>query len=178
VTHEARKFLTLMLRRNGYVLEQLLSPLIVCTTPEHEELKQIAGKCITRHHAHHYLGFAASQWKLFAKASPPRVKPLLYIYRVLLTGLHLMQTGEVEANLIRLNEHARLPYIVDLIATKTTGPEKGLLTAGDLQFHQREYARLTAELEQAHAASRLPEEPSAADALHAWLLSLRLSAGH
>src|SRR4051812_14806850 len=34
VTHDARKFFTLMLKKNGYVLEQLFSPLVVHTTPE------------------------------------------------------------------------------------------------------------------------------------------------
>ncbi|MCB1694521.1 MAG: nucleotidyltransferase domain-containing protein, partial [Pseudomonadales bacterium] len=99
VTHDARKFFELMLKKNGYVMEQVLSPLIVHTTPEHEELKAIAPSCLTKHHAHHYLGFAATQWKLFQKESPPRVKPLLYLYRVLLTGIHLMRTSQVEANL-------------------------------------------------------------------------------
>src|SRR5258708_6893694 len=65
VTHDAHKFLSLLLKKNGYVMEQLLSPLIVHTTPEHEELKALAPGCLTRHHAHHYLGFAATQWKLF-----------------------------------------------------------------------------------------------------------------
>ena len=42
VTHDARKFFALLLKRNGYVLEQLYSPLVVHTSPEHEELKEIA----------------------------------------------------------------------------------------------------------------------------------------
>src|SRR5215211_3297019 len=57
VTHDARKFLLLLLKKNGYVLEQLYSPLVLHTTPEHEELKAIARHCIRRHHSHHYLGF-------------------------------------------------------------------------------------------------------------------------
>jgi len=28
------------------------------------------------------------------------VKPLLYVYRVLLTGIHLMRSGQIEANLL------------------------------------------------------------------------------
>ena len=72
MTHDARKFFTLLLRKNGYVLEQLLSPLVVHSTPEHEELKELSPGCITRHHAHHYLGFAATQWKLFQKDHRPR----------------------------------------------------------------------------------------------------------
>src|ERR1700676_557241 len=102
VTHDAKKFFSLLLKKNGYVLEQMLSPLVVHTTPEHAELKEIAAGCVTRHHAHHYFGFAETQWNLFAKENPPRVKPLLYVYRVLLTGIHLMQPGVVGANRVRL----------------------------------------------------------------------------
>ena len=72
VTHDILKFFTLLLKRNGYVLEQLYSPLIVQTSPEHDELKTIATGCITRHHSHHYLGFAATQWGLFEKETPPK----------------------------------------------------------------------------------------------------------
>lgn len=175
VTHDAAKFFNLMLRRNGYVLEQIFSPLVVFTTPEHDRLKAIASHCITRHHAHHYLGFAATQWKLFAKESPPRVKPLLYVYRVLLTGIHLMRTGEVEANLTRLNKSAKLTFLDDLIAQKRTGPEKGTLATFDLNFHQRQYERLVKELETAHEQSSLPEMPSARPALNDLLVRLRLS---
>jgi uncharacterized protein len=35
VTHDAKKFFRLLLRDNGYVLEQLYSPLVVRSTPEH-----------------------------------------------------------------------------------------------------------------------------------------------
>lgn len=174
VTHDAGKFFGLMLKKNGYVLEQLLSPLVVRTTPEHEELKAAAAGCVTKHHAHHYLGFAETQWKLFQKDDPPRVKPLLYVYRVLLTGLHLMRTGEVEANLVRLNDAAKLPYLPDLIARKTAGPEKGHLEPGDVDRHRREYERLRAELEHARDASRLPEGPSAAARLNDLLVRIRL----
>jgi predicted nucleotidyltransferase len=174
VTHDAKKFFLLLLKKNGYVLEQLYSPLVVRTTPEHAELKDIAHGCITRHHAFHYLGFAASQWQLFTKESPPRVKPLLYVYRVLLTGIHLVHTGEVEANLVRLNEIFRLPYLPDLIARKLAGPEASTLDAAALDFHRREYERHHADLEAAHAASPLPDRLSARPALNDLLVRLRL----
>lgn len=174
VTHDAEKFFRLMLRRNGYVLEQIFSPLVVHSTPEHKELKAIASNCITRHHAHHYLGFATTQWKLFSKESPPRVKPLLYVYRVLLTGIHLMRTGQVEANLVTLNESAKLSHIDELVERKRSGPEKGILDAADLDFHTREYERLVKELERAHEQSNLPEAPSARDALNDLLVRLRV----
>jgi uncharacterized protein len=175
VTHDVKKFFGLLLKKNGYVLEQLLSPLVVHSTPEHEELKALAPDCITKHHAHHYLGFVATQWDLFAKQDPPRVKPLLYVYRVLLTGIHLMRTGEVEANLVRLNESAELAYLPDLIARKVSGPEQGTLDRADLEFHEREFERLRAELERAYDESTLPERPRATEAMNDLLVRIRLS---
>jgi hypothetical protein len=174
VTHDAKKFFGLLLKKNGYVLEQVYSPLVVHTTPEHEELKAVARGCITRHHSHHYLGFAETQWRLFEKERPRRVKPLLYVYRVLLTGIHLMRVWEVEANLVRLNVGARLSHVDDLIARKLAGPEKSALDDADVDLHRREYERLRAELEAAHRASRLPDVPTARPALHDLLLRLRV----
>ena len=177
VSHDVRKFFRLLLTRNGYVLEQLYSPLMVHTTPEHAELKTIARGCITRHHSHHYFGFAETQWKLFLKSSPRRVKPLLYVYRVLLTGIQLMRTGEVEANLVTLNEDLRLPYIADLVARKLAGPEKSALDDADVSFHQAEYERWRGELQAAHDACRLLEAPSeeTRSALSELLVRIRFS---
>jgi uncharacterized protein len=174
VTHDAHKFFGLFLKKNGYVLEQVLSPLVVHTTPEHAELKEMATNCITRHHAHHYLGFAETQWRLFQKEDPPHVKPLLYVYRVLLTGIHLMRTGEVQANLRLLNEDFKLAYIPELIERKVGGTEKERLEQVDVAFHQREYERLRAELEQAYQECKLPEAPSGAAALNQLLVRIRL----
>jgi predicted nucleotidyltransferase len=174
VTHDVGKFFRLMLKRNGYVLEQLLSPLVVHTTPEHEQLKAITQGCITRHHAHHYLGFARNQWQLLVKEPRPRVKPLLYTYRVLLTGIYLMQTGQVEANLVYLNETFHLPYIPELIERKLSGGEQVFLTQADLTFYEREMERLTKQLEEAFAQTTLPETPTTRPQLHQLLIHLRL----
>lgn len=176
VTHDVEKFFRLLLKRNGYVLEQLYSPLVVCSTPEHEELKAIAPHCITRHHSHHYLGFARTQWGLFAKAPVQKVKPLLYVYRVLLTGIHLMQTGAIEANLLTLNDKFQLPYLPDLIERKRQGIEQAVLNTVDLAFHEMEYQKLVQALEQASEQSALPDGPSAQAALHDVLLRVRLGA--
>ncbi len=175
VTHDMKKFFGLMLKKNGYVMEQVFSPLVLRTSPEHEELKAIARTCLTRHHSHHYFGFAETQWKLFDKERPRRVKPLLYVYRVLLTGIHLMRSGEVEANLVTLNSEFKSPYISELIARKLSGPEKSTLQDADIEFHQREYLRLKNELEQAHQASQLPEGPVGKAALNDLLIRLRMA---
>ncbi len=176
VSHDVRKFVRLLLKKNGYVLEQLLSPLVVKSTPEHDELRALAVGCITRHHAHHYLGFAQTQWRLFSKESPRRVKPLLYVYRVLLTGLRLVRTGMLEANLNHLNEEFRLPYIPELVAKKVEGCEKQTLGADDFAFHEAEFSRLMSLLEMAQESSPLPEVPSESTraALNEFVVRVRL----
>ncbi len=182
VTHDAAKFFGLMLRRNGYVLEQVLSPLVVLTTPAHEELKALVPAFVTRHHAHHYRGFFATEWGLYQKKGARRAKPLLYCYRVLLTGLHLMRTGEVESNLPRLlEEHgtevlgkAGRESVRALIALKAEGGEKAAILDSDAASHAEKVEATRVAFEAAAAASRLPEMPTARAALHDLLVRVRL----
>jgi predicted nucleotidyltransferase len=169
VTHDLAKFARLMLRRNGYVLEQVLSPLVVLTTPEHAQLVGLAASCITKWHAHHYRGFAKTQWEFFLKKG--ELKPLLYTFRVLLTGINLMRTGVVQADLRELPGGPS--YLPELMAAKAEaehapldGPSQDRLAA--------DVARLQGELDEAEAASTLPDRPSAEPALHELLVSARL----
>ncbi|MFY9342915.1 MAG: nucleotidyltransferase domain-containing protein [Planctomycetota bacterium] len=176
VTHDVGKFVRMMRKPNGYVLEQLLSPLVVATTPAHAELAALGRRCVTRRHVRHYLGFAHTQWQLFGKLSPGRVKPLLYVYRVLLTGIWLMRTGELQANLAILNQHERLAHVDDLIARKLAGAEQGVMTDAELPFHQREYERLLGRLREAPAMSPLPADvpDEVSKGLHEFLVRVRL----
>src|SRR5688572_32147370 len=103
---------------------------------------------------------------LFHKESPRRAKPLLYVFRVLLTGIHLMRTARIEANLVTLNEEFRLPYLPELIQKKLDGPEKGTIGEADLALYQSEYERLRGALEEASASSGLPEVATAKPALN------------
>jgi predicted nucleotidyltransferase len=176
VTHDIKKFFLLLLKRNGYVLEQLFSPLIVYTTPEHSELKEIATGCITSMHSHHYLGFSETQWRLFSKEETPRIKPLLYVYRVLLTGIYLMRTGVIEANLAILNEEFKLPYVDDLIAQKKCA-EHQTSAQLDLNFNEGEYHRLRSLLAEESSRSSLPEQPSSKAALNDLLVRCRFKYG-
>lgn len=173
VAHDIRKFARLMTNHNGYVLEQLFSPLVVLSTPAHQELLELGKGCVTKPTVRHYLGFANGRRKRLAEPEPT-VKHLLYAYRVLLTGVHLMQTGEVIANIQVLNEQFRFPEIDELVARKRTGAEKMALDERDLDQHGRLLDRLEAKLQEAHEASQLPDEPTSAAALQDFVVRLRL----
>lgn len=176
VSHDIAKFLRLALRSNGYVLEQLLSPLVVLTTEWHQELKALAPGLITRRVYHHYRGFFSNQEKLYKKEGVKRAKGLLYQYRVPLTGIHALETGEIEANLQKLNTRFRLASINELIAIKMAGEKIEL--ADDARY-VAEIASFDPLLTEAFEKSSLPDEvPHATrNALQDFLLRCRKTLG-
>jgi predicted nucleotidyltransferase len=130
---------------------------------------------VTRHHAHHYLGFAATQWGLLQREAPPRVKPLLYVYRVLLTGIHLVRTGEVVADLpTLLIDRPDLADVRELIEIKRSGHETEVLDARLVGPAAARYAALRAELEVARDRSSLPERPSVRAEVDQLVIAARL----
>jgi predicted nucleotidyltransferase len=175
VAHDIRKFMQLMLRKNGYVLEQLYSPLVVHGSAVFEELRALGRGCVVRHLAHHYRGFARNQMELLQKQNPLRLKDLLYVYRVLLTGIHVLQTGEIESNLRHLNEHFHLPDIDDLIVRKTA--EGAPLAAEEFEAHRPRLEELFARLDSTFEKSALPEQATNFAALNDFVIRIRKDMG-
>jgi predicted nucleotidyltransferase len=171
VSHEVGKFLRLLVKNNGYVLEQIFSPIVVTGQEFLDELKPIAGRCITRFHYHHYRGFYATQRKLLEKETVKKAKSLLYAYRVLLTGVNLLNTGRVETDVRLLCDDAKLGFIPDLISAKKE--EKIELANLDWEFHARKLDSLERKLEEAFEKSKLPESRDV-EAVNDLLVRLRL----
>ncbi|MFO7907719.1 MAG: nucleotidyltransferase domain-containing protein [Pirellulaceae bacterium] len=171
VSHDVGKYLRLLVRNNGYILEQVFSPIVVLGQAFLDELRPIARRCITRHHYHHYRGFYATQRKLIEKEEPKRLKPVLYAYRVLMTGIHLLRAGEVEANLLQLNKHFGFDFLDELIAQKQTAEQA---TADvDWEFHAQRLAELEGQLDRSYHDSELPEERDR-EAVNELLVRVRL----
>lgn len=173
VAHDVRKFVQMMVSHNGYVLEQLYSPLVVISTPAFEELRALGKGCVTRPTVRHYQGFAHGRRKRLAEPEPT-VKHLLYAYRVYLSGIHLMQTGEVEAHVETLNEAHRRPEIDEMVARKRAGAEKMLLGETELLAHAKLLDQLERELVNAHLKTHLPDEPTTVAALDDLVVRIRL----
>jgi len=168
VAHDIRKFATLMTRRNGYVLEQLFSPLVVYPGPYLEELRSVGRGCYVKHLFHHYRGFANTKRRDLEKQ--PSVKGLLYAYRVYFTGIHMLEDGELEANLEYLLDRVDFPEIggvKELIERKRVGKEKAGLDEAELAPHWKQLDLLEARMESAFEKSTLPESPTTYDALDA-----------
>lgn len=172
--HEAGKLLRQLLRGSGNVLEQLVSPWQVLETPELSELRAIALGSLSARTCAHYTGFLRQKCREAERDAAPELKTVLYAWRVGLTGLHLVRTGEVEPSLVCLAPRYGRPELLTLVQRKRCGPEHGRLAPDEAVEHRAALAQLTAELEQAAAASGLPEEAPNRRTASEWLADQRL----
>jgi len=172
VSHEAAKFFRLVLSRNGYVMEQIFSPLVVIGGPHLDELREIAAGCITKGLHHHYRGFYETQVGLHEREPLKKAKTLLYVYRVLLTGIHVLRHGRIESNLLKLVEGGEfVAQVRELMRAKSR--ERATLTPAQVVPHRECIEKLRAEMDEAWVDSQLPEVPPAAADLDAFLYRLR-----
>jgi len=170
VGHEIAKYLRLLVKPNGYVLEQICSPLVVCTSDVHQQLIALAKAGLSRGLYRHYHGFASGELRNYHRGSAKTVKQLLYLHRVLMTGIVLLQSGEVEMNLHRLAD--RLGYDVEsLVALKRL--EKAEFE-GDVDPILARIDELFGLLDKARDESPLPEEVPNRAEIDDFLVSLRL----
>ena len=171
VGHEIEKYLRLLVKPNGYVLEQICSPLVVLTSRWHEELKALALAGLSKRLYHHYAGFARGEWREYQRPGAGKtVKRLLYLHRVLMTGIVLLTEGIVEANLHELNKRFALE-LDSLMAMKTR--ELADITGDDTPYVQNITA-LFEQLESVYAQSSLPDEVLNRTAISDFLVRVRL----
>lgn len=178
VAHEVGKYCRLLGRADGVILEQVYSPLVVIESEWLRELRALARGCVAKVIVNHYRGFFRNKRRELTKK--PSVKNLLYAFRVALTGVHALKSGEIEANLEALAElHPELapPGLAELIARKRGGCERGLLAERELEAQAPALAALEAGLEAAHEASSLPFKPSAGPGLSDFVVRARLALG-
>ena len=171
VSHDIGKYLGLLVKNNGYILEQVFSPLIVSGHDFLDELRPLAKNCITKNHFYHYRGFFATQKKLILKQQPVTAKAVLYAYRVLCTGIHLLRTGEVVTDLNRLADEMGLSFVSELVAAKVT--EK-VAFGFDINEHLTKLDDLEGKLESEFESSSLREKPDR-KAVNELLVQVRLT---
>ena len=174
-THDVRKFFAMLLNRNGNILEEVFSPLELVTGPFHEELRDIAGECITRRHYRHFLGMAGQALNAIEKKGRAQAKYALHVYRALLAGMHLMNTGQIEPHLPTLNADARLTHVEELMERRNAAPDEARLQPREVELINDEFHRLKAALEGASDSSFLPEHPQGRARLNDLLVRVRRS---
>lgn len=159
-----------ILAGNGNFLERVLGRAVAMASPRLDELRPIVQRSLSRRVHRHYHGFAQNQRRMLERE--PTAKKLLYVLRTATTGIHLLETGELETDLTRLMTRYDLDEAADLLERKRSGERVGLETTVVLRWTKRVDA-LFARLDRAHAESMLPEAPPNEDEVRDWLLAIR-----
>jgi uncharacterized protein len=162
-----------LVKGNGNYLERVLGAHTLLSSPLLAELAPIARRGLSRRYYRHYLGFATQQRQELEKSSAPTAEKVLYVLRTALTGTHLLRSGEL---CVDLNDNAAEYGYSDaseLIERKRAG-ERTVLDEATAQHWRTRVARAFELLDEAHAASSLPEDAANAAELEAWLLDVRL----
>ena len=176
VTHDARKYFNLLLNHNAQILEEIFSPITVRTTEAHKELRQIAQTHLTRRHSAHHLATARKlMLDRIERTDAPDIKFALHMYRCLLSGLHLMKTGEMEAHLPTLNTQAKLAHAQELLARRQGDPGDRYLSRQEVELCWKEHNRLVGEIQHTLKHSPLPEQQPGPERLNDLLVRIRKS---
>jgi predicted nucleotidyltransferase len=169
-SNELAHVLSGVLTGNGNYLERILGRMVVRTSPLLDELRPVIERALSRRVYRHYRGFAQNQLRFLEKE--PTVKKLLYVLRTTLTGIHLLETGEIEADLTRLADGYGQGDAQELVVRKRAGERVGLDRAL-LEAWRPRIDALFARLAEAHKGSVLPEEPPNEAEVCDWLLAVR-----
>jgi predicted nucleotidyltransferase len=160
---ELQKFLDLALKANPNVLECLWTPLVEHATPLAEELLAMRTVFLSKLVYQTYNGYVMGQFKKLEQdvrtRGEVRWKHVMHLTRLLLSGIALLRDGTV---IVRVEEHRDR-----LLAVREGRVPWNEIDTWRLELHR--------DLDDAYAATRLPERPDY-DAANRFLLKARRSA--
>ena len=164
-SNELAHALSGMLAGNGNFIERVLGRLTIESSSMLLDLRLRAKSFLSRRVHKHYRGFAQNQLR-FAETEPS-AKKLLYVLRTAMTGIHLLETGELETDLTRL-----MPEAMPLVQRKRTG-ERVAIDRSLLDEWRPRIDALFVRLDRARDTSPLPEEPTGVSELRDFLVAVR-----
>ncbi len=173
-THELGKAFALLVRGNGNILERILTPIQVSENDDLVRLRALAQGALSKRFASHYRGYLAGMRREHEQR--PRIKSLLYAYRVALTGVHLLRTGELVGDVSQNAATYGITDVGELIVQKREHGEKSAIERSLDDKHRARWPKLEAMLSDALRESTLPEEPQNVDEIDRWLIERRLAA--
>jgi len=168
-SHDLKLFLQFLVSKRGWVYEELWSPLVVMDHPELATLRALGRAALSRHQVYTYQrGLAAEHMERYREWG--RRDDLLLVLLALLSGAHLLHTGEIIAHLPTLIAAAELPLLAELVAQHRHEQPFASTLRRDVEHL---LASLDAALDTAYACSPLGERPTNQLDLNAFLLQMR-----
>ncbi len=171
-SNEIQQVLVGILQGNGNFAERILSRFVLRTSAEHSALRDLVRRSLSRRLHRHYRGFGMGQLNEWEKDGFRSAKKLLYVLRTTLTGTHALLTGEIETDVTLLLDAHGFGEAQELVAEKRRG-ERAELSPQVAERWKKGVAVALDTLDAAITKSVLPDEPSNAAEVDAWLVALR-----
>ena len=172
-TNELSQALMLLIKGNGNLHERLASPFQLVQSDVTAQLQALGRGALSKACYGHYRGYLHGMRKEHLNQDPPRAKSLLYTFRVALTGIHLLETGEVVGHLPSLAPEYGFGEVLELAEVKMAGAEKEPAPEPLASSLRARWPELEARLETARDRSPLPERAANVAELEAWLVERR-----
>ena len=134
-----------------------MPPLVIEEDGTLDELRTLARGVMTKNVLYHYDGFFRKKRTEVEGSETLSAKAVLYLFRVVLSGIHLLETGEVETDLQRLAGRSGIDYLPELWLRKALDREAASLEEGWRERVLADADRLRGELEAASESSPLPD---------------------
>ena len=160
------------IKGNGNFLERILGELLLDADARLlDEARAVIRPLLSRRIARHYIGFAASQLRLFDEK--PTAKRALYVLRTTATGRHLLAHGELVTDVAKLSAVVP-PEIGELLEIKRRAERQELEPELVASWRARLVAAIAA-VDASVATSILPIDPppETVATADAWLREVR-----
>ncbi len=161
---------TALLRGDGSILERILNPLQLMESVDLMRLCKVTDGVLSRRFYNYYNDFARGLLKDHETNPTPTVRRVLQAYRTALTGLHLLQTGELLFDLTTLARAYGQDRLEELMQVARRHSEAHLEEGSHWINH---LARLHPALENSANESPLPPDPPNPAAVEEYLLDMR-----
>lgn len=171
-SNELQPVLVGILQGNGNFIERILSRFVLRSSPEHESLRPLVARSLSRRIHRHYRGFATGQLREWEKDGFRSAKKLLYVLRTTLTGTHALLTGEIETEVTLLLDAHGFGAARELVDAKRRG-ERSELAPPVSERWKSEVMRTFDVLDAALARSPLPADPPNVGEIERWLVEVR-----
>jgi hypothetical protein len=175
VLFEIKKEMGLALRGNCNIIEHINCKQIY-NTARFVEFRQLINNSYGKKGLYDsYSGMATFNYKKFILQGKRTYKKYLYVMRGLMAGIYVLQTGQIEPNIDKLNEYFKIPEVKELIRMKKSGLEFDVCKEFLDGSLEKVIDELFERMDKAYEKSKIQDEPDDDDKknANAFLLKIR-----